>query len=85
MFTVSEASVHYDRGDMTEQSSLHHEARRRERERANEFSPFHPFMTSRPPACGIETFTFRVGLLPLVNPVWKHSHRHTQRYALLIS
>jgi hypothetical protein len=41
---------------------------------------FHPDPSLKDGAASI-----KIGLLPLVNPLWKFTHRHTQRYALLIS
>jgi hypothetical protein len=38
-----------------------------------------------PQPVGMVSPTFRMGLPPLVNPLWKHTHRHTSGCALLIS
>lgn len=38
------------------------------------------FIESRTPARGMVPPTLRVGLLKLLNPIWKLSHRHAERF-----
>jgi hypothetical protein len=52
---------------------------------ANRLSPFSSSIPSRPLDYGMVPPTFKAGLSTLVNPLWKHPHRHIQRCALLIS
>jgi hypothetical protein len=70
---VSEVLVHHSRESMTEQRTLYHGGQRAMRVRA------------RPPAYGWYCPHSEWVLPHLVNPFWKHPHRHTQRPALLFS
>jgi hypothetical protein len=79
---------------MAGQSSSHQGIQELEREREKEreretpvladFLLFSPFIPLGPTVYGMVLPTFRMGFPPLVNFLWKCTHRYTQRWAALI-
>jgi hypothetical protein len=84
LLTVSKVSLYHGGEGSTEQSGSPHCGQEAERMPASAFSPF-PFHSVWFPTYRMMPPTFSLGLPRLINPLWKHLHRHTQRLALLIS
>jgi hypothetical protein len=84
-FLFCSHSVHHSGGDVVDQSSSPHVARKwGEAMTALTGFSFVPFHSKQASSLWVVPPTFREDLAHLVNLLWKYPHRDTQRHALLI-